>query len=58
MDQVKKDSPVWKNSIFNELGRLLQGCKTHAGTDTIEFIIHKDKPKYRKETYVREVWYI
>ena len=24
-------------------------------TDTIEFIFHKDKPKYRRSTYVRAV---
>ena len=27
----------------------------HAGTDTIELIFHKDKPKYIRETYVRSV---
>ena len=54
-DLVKMDAPVWTNSMCNELGRLSQGWKTHAGTDTIEFIFHKDKPKYRKETYVRAV---
>ena len=49
------DAPVWKNSMCNELGRMYQGCKTHAGTDTIEFIFHKDKPNDRRATYVRAV---
>ena len=39
---VKTDPPVWKKSICNELGRLYQGWKEHAGTDTIELILHKE----------------
>ena len=31
------------------------GLEKHAGTDTIKFIFHKDKPKYRRATYVRAV---
>ena len=54
-DLVKKDPPVWKNYMCNELGRLSQGWKERSGTDTIEFIFHKDKPKDIKETYVRSV---
>ena len=54
-DSVKLDPPVWTNSMCNELGPLYQGWKSHAGTDTIEFIFHKDKPKDRKATYVRAV---
>ena len=49
------DAPVWTNSMCNELGRLYQCWKEHVGTDTIEFIFHKDKPRYRKATYVRAV---
>ena len=41
--------------MCNELGRLSQGYKSHARNDTIEFIFHKDKPKYRRATYVRYV---
>ena len=52
---VKIDEPVWKNSICNELGRLSQGCQTHAVTGTIYFILHRDKPKYIIATYVRAV---
>ena len=44
-----------KKSMCNELGRLYQGCKSYAGTDTIEFIFHKDKPKDRRAKYVRAV---
>ena len=33
----------------------IPGMEKHAGTDTIEFIFHKEKPKDIKETYVREV---
>ena len=47
------DVPVWKNSMCNKLGRLSQGWNSHAGTDTITFIFHKDKPKYIKATYAR-----
>ena len=41
-DLVKRDPPVWTNSMSNELGPLSQGWKAHAGTDTIEFIFHKE----------------
>ena len=34
-DLVKRDPPVWTNSMCNELGCLPQGWKAHAGTDTI-----------------------
>ena len=44
-----------ENSMCNELGRLSQGWKIHAGNDTIKFIFHKDKPKERRATYVRAV---
>ena len=52
---VKMDAPVWKNYMCSKLGRLSQGWKSYVGTDTIEFIFHKEKPKYRRETYVRAV---
>ena len=54
-DLVKMDEPVWTKLRWNESGRLSQGWGKHAGTDTIEFIFHKDKPKDRKATYVRAV---
>ena len=54
-DIVKMDLPVWKNSMCNKLGRLSQGWKANAGTDTIELIFNKDKPKDRRATYVRSV---
>ena len=47
------DPIVWTNSMCNELGCLSQGWKSHAGTETIEFIFHKYKPKDRREKYVR-----
>ena len=31
------------------------GLEKYAGTDRIEFIFHKDKPKRKRETYVRSV---
>ena len=52
---VKMDAPVCTDSMCNELGRLSQGWKAHAGTDTINYISHKDKPKEIRETYVRAV---
>ena len=52
---VKMDAQVWTNYMCNELGCLSQGWKSHARTDTIEFISHKDKPKNRRATYVRAV---
>ena len=55
---VKRDPQVWTNSMCNELGRLSQGCKARAGTDAIEFIFHKDKPKYRRAAYLRAVCHI
>ena len=55
-DLVKIDAPVWTNSICNKLGRLYQRWKTHAGTDTIEFIFYKDKPKDKNATYSRSVY--
>ena len=54
-DLVNIDEPVWTNSTCNELGHLSRRWKKYAGTDTIQFIFHKDKPKYRKVTYVRAV---
>ena len=42
--------------MCNELGRLPQGGKTNSGTDTIEFVLHKDKSKEIKETYVKAVF--
>ena len=54
-DMVKMDASVWTNSMCNELIRLYQGSGNHARKDTIEFIIHKEKPKDIKSTYVRAV---
>ena len=54
-DLVKMDAPVWKNSMCKELGRPSEGWKANVGTDTIEFIFHKNKPKDIRATYVRSV---
>ena len=54
-DLVKIDATVWKNYMCNELGCISQGWKDHSGTDTIEFIFHRDKPKARRATYVRSL---
>ena len=54
-DLVKIDSPVWTNLMCNELGRLSQGWKAHAGNDTIGSIFHKDKKNERREKYVAAV---
>ena len=51
-DLVKMDLPVWKNSMCNKLGRLSQGWKANTGTDKIEFIFNKDKPRDRREIYM------
>ena len=32
------------------------GMEKHAGTDTIEFVLYKDKQKDRRATYVRAVF--
>ena len=34
----------------------VSGLKKHTGTDTIEFILHKYKPKDRRATYLRAVF--
>ena len=57
-DLLKKDAPLWKKLTCNELGCLSQAWEKYAGTDTIDFILHKEKPKYIKATYVREVYEI
>ena len=57
-DLLKRDASVWINSMCNELGRLPQVWKAHTRTDTIKFILHKDKQKDRRATYVRDVWNI
>ena len=49
------DAPVWTSSMYNKLGHLSQDWDKHAGTDTIDFVFRKDKPKYRRATYVRAV---
>ena len=41
--------------MCNELVRLSHGWGKYSGTDTIEFILNKDKPKFIRETYVRAV---
>ena len=46
-DLVNMDEPVWTNSMCNKLGCLSQGWGKHAGTDIIELIFHKYKPKDR-----------
>ena len=40
---VNMDEPVCTNSMCNNLGRLYQGWEKHAGTNTIELILHKEK---------------
>ena len=45
-------APVWKYSMCNKRGRLSQDWIEHVGTDTIEFIFHKDKQKERSAIYV------
>ena len=52
-DLVKMDAPVWKNSMCNKLGRISQGWKAYAGTDTIKFI--SQKKINRREKYVGAV---
>ena len=42
--------------MCNKLGCISQGWKAHAGTDKIEFIYHKDKPKDIRATHVRSVF--
>ena len=41
--------------MCNKLGRIYQVWEKHTGTDTIEFIFHKDNLKDRRATYVRAV---
>ena len=54
-DLVNMDEPVWSNSMCNKIGRLSQGWGKHAGTNTIDFVSYKDKPKDRREAYMRAV---
>ena len=49
------DASVWTNSMCNKLGHLSQGWKEHTGTNTINLIFNKEKPKDRSATYVRAV---
>ena len=49
------DGPEWLISSCEEWGRLAQGYKDIAGTNTIRFIKHTDMPRDRKATYVRIV---
>ena len=44
-DLVKIDETIWTTPMYNELSRLFQRSKTHAGTYQIEFILHRYKPK-------------
>ena len=41
--------------MCNKFGRLYQGWKERAGTNTIGFIFHKEKPKDRRAIHVRAV---
>jgi hypothetical protein len=47
--------PLWKRGSGNESGRLFQGIRDIAGTDTCFFIKLTDIPKNRKITYGRKV---
>ena len=49
---VKTNEPVLTKSMCYELCRMSQLCKTSAGTDTIDFIHHRDKVKYKRAIYV------
>ena len=54
-DLVKMDVSVLKIIMCKKIGRLSQGWMEHSGTDIIEYIFHKEKPKDIKATYVRSV---
>ena len=49
------DEPIWNNSMCNKLGRICHGWKKHAGTEKLDFVFHKYKPKDRRATYAIEV---
>ena len=50
------DGHQWVEATAREFGRLAQGLLGHvAGTDTIFFIRHADKPKDKKASYCRVV---
>jgi hypothetical protein len=43
--------PLWTRVFVNECGRLFQGIRDIAGTDTCFFVTLNDIPKDRKITY-------
>ena len=52
----KKIKEMWEEAMCVELGRLVQGYKTTAGTNTTRFISHdmiQDIPKNQTVTYGR-----
>ena len=45
LDKLMEKNEVWKTSLSNELGRVMQGLKNRIiGTDTMEFIKKEDIP--------------
>ena len=46
---------IWIKATCNEIGRLAQGYGNVKGTDTIEFISHRDVPENKKVTYANFV---
>ena len=56
LDRLMEKDKVWKTSLSNELGRVMQGVKDRIiGTDTMEFIKKEDIPRTKKITYANFV---
>ena len=53
-DLVNMYEPVWKSQFAMKLTASSRDGEP-ARTDTIEIILHREKPKYRRSTYVRAV---
>ena len=52
---ASSDGPLWEEANCKEFGRLAQGYKDTAGTDTMFFIPRDQIPRGRKATYLRVV---
>ena len=56
LDNLMEKSDVWKTSLANELGRVMQGVGGRIiGTDTMEFVQQNTIPRNKKVTYANFV---
>ena len=55
VDPLIKDSPeIWKPSVSNEVGRLVQDVRDIVGNNVLGFIQNKQKYQRQRKSHMRE----